>query len=379
MKALPQESASVSTGQSSGRVGSSGAVVGAACGLLAAALFGASAPIAKHLLRDFSPVLLAGILYSGAALALWGHRVVRGTGPEARLSRGDTLRLTLVVVSGGIVAPVLMLLGLQRLSSLSGSLLLNLEAPLTVLVAVVLFKEHVGRYATVAIALILVGAAALKFEAGAMRGDTFGVLFIVGACFCWAIDNNVTQRLTLKDPFAIVRTKATVAGATNLVLGLALANGHSALLTQPAMLVAALMLGAASYGASVVLDAYALRLLGAAREAAYFATAPFVGVIVAIVFFGEVLAIYQLLAMASMAVGVWFLLRENHAHEHTHEAIEHEHLHIHDDHHQHVHAPGTALTTPHSHPHVHARLVHSHPHLPDAHHRHSHGTGDARG
>lgn len=355
-----------------GRPTGSSAAMGAVCGLLAAALFGASAPIAKRLLSSFSPVLLAGILYSGAALALWAHRVVRGTNREARLSRSDMLQLVLVVVCGGVVAPVLMLLGLERLSSLSGALLLNLEAPLTVLVAVALFKEHVGRYAAIAIALIFVGAVALKLEAGRMSGDPLGVLLISGACVCWAIDNNMTQRLTLKDPFALVRTKVTVAGATNLLLGLALASNHRALLGRPTMLLAALLLGAASYGVSVVLDAYALRLLGAAREAAYFATAPFVGVIVAIVFFGEALAIYQLLAMASMAAGVWFLLRENHAHEHTHDALEHDHVHVHDAHHQHVHAPGTPLTTPHSHPHVHTHLVHSHPHLPDAHHRHSH-------
>lgn len=342
---------------------------GAALGLGAAALFGLSAPAAKLLLGEVSPVLLAGLLYLGAALGLWSYRMVAPASREAGLRRADLPKLGIVVLSGGILGPVLMLLGLSRVSGLTGSLLLNLEAALTVLLALALFREHLGRDGVLAVVLIFGGALLLKLEPGAMSADTLGVLLLAGACACWAIDNNLTQRLSLRDPFAIVRVKTLVAGVTNTVIAL-FALGADLPAARYAAL--AMLLGCLSYGVSVVLDAYALRFVGAAREAAYFATAPFVGALASIAFLGDPLRWYELPAMAAMVLGVIFLLRERHAHEHEHELLEHEHLHEHDLHHRHQHSPSDPPGSVHSHAHRHEPTRHEHPHVPDAHHRHRH-------
>lgn len=342
---------------------------GAALGLAAAALFGLSAPVAKLLLGQIAPVLLAGLLYLGAAVGLWVHRAIARPTREAPLGRSDVWRLGFVVLSGGIAGPVLMLLGLARVTGLTGSLLLNLEAPFTVLLAVLLFREHLGRYAAIAAVLIVSGAFVLKLEPGSLGADTAGVLLLAAACACWAVDNNLTQRLSLKDPFAIVRVKTLVAGLANATLGLVVTAGA---LPPWQFVLGALVLGSLSYGVSVVLDAFALRLIGAAREAAYFATAPFVGALASVVLLGDGLRWHDGLAMAMMALGVGFLLRERHSHEHGHDELEHEHLHEHDDHHRHEHGPEVPLGEPHSHAHRHAPLVHDHPHVPDAHHRHRH-------
>lgn len=342
---------------------------GAAFGLAAAALFGLSAPMAKVLLGAVSPVLLAGLLYLGAAVGLGVHRTFRPSTTEARLGRHDIPRLAGVVLSGGILAPVLMLFGLQRVTALTGSLLLNLEAPFTVLLAVVLFREHLGRFAGGAAIFILGGAVVLKLEPGALGADTGGVILLAAACLCWALDNNLTQRLSLRDPFAIVRVKAFAAGVANTTLGLFVAGGQ---MPMAKYVVGALLLGSLSYGVSVVLDAYALRMIGAARESAYFATAPLVGVLAAVAFLGNSLHWYDVAAICSMGIGVALLLRERHDHFHAHEGIEHEHLHEHDEHHQHEHGTEELIGEAHSHPHRHASLAHDHPHVPDAHHRHRH-------
>ncbi len=344
-------------------------VRGAALGLAAAASFGLSAPLAKLLLASISPVLLAGLLYLGAAAGLWLHRLARPSTKEAQLSRADVPKLAAVVAAGGILGPLLMLLGLSRVTGLAGSLLLNLEAPFTVLLAVVFFREHLGRYAAAAAAFILGGALVLKLQPGALGADTAGVALLAAACLCWAIDNNLTQRLSLRDPFAIVRVKTLVAGVFNTALGLILARGQ---LPRGEYVVGALVLGSFSYGVSVVLDAYALRLVGAVREAAYFATAPFIGALGALVLLREPLRWFDAAAMGSMGVGVVLLLRERHSHVHAHDALNHEHLHQHDEHHRHEHGPDDPAGEPHNHRHQHVRLVHDHPHLPDAHHRHGH-------
>lgn len=340
---------------------------GAGYGLLAAALFGLSTPLAKRLLGQIEPQMLAGLLYLGAGLGLTLWRWVRPPSEEAPVQRADLGPLAGVVLAGGLVAPVLMLIGLGRVSGLVGSLLLNLEAPFTIMLAL-LFGEHLGRYGAMAAVCVVAGAGLLKLQPGGLGADGWGVLALAGACLCWAIDNNLTQRLSMRDPFAVVRIKTLAAGSINLALALLL-GAHW---PSGPVLLAALALGCVSYGVSVVLDAFALRLIGAAREAAFFATAPFVGAVASAGLLGDRLHASDGLAMGVMGLGVVLLLRERHGHVHRHEVIDHEHAHTHDEHHQHVHGPGDPPGDKHSHAHRHAPLQHDHAHVSDLHHRHKH-------
>jgi drug/metabolite transporter (DMT)-like permease len=335
-------------------------------GLAAAVSFGISAPLAKRFLNDVEPQMLAGLLYIGAfvALAALGRRSER----EARIGRSDLPRLASMVVAGGVVAPVLLLLGLERVSGITGSLLLNLEGVFTITIGVAVFHEHLPTRSWLAAAAIFAGAVVLGLGPGGATGDWIGLLLIAAACVGWGIDNNLTQSLTVRDPLSIVRIKAGVAGATNVLIAFAL--GES--LPGGTVLLGVLALGGVAYGVSVYLDALALRALGAAREAAVFAVAPFAGALLAPFVLPESFGIQEVAAGALMAVGVAVLVGERHDHEHAHELLEHEHVHVHDEHHQHEHALGTALGEPHSHPHRHEPLTHRHPHVSDVHHRHSH-------
>jgi drug/metabolite transporter (DMT)-like permease len=335
-------------------------------GLAAAVSFGVSAPLAKRLLADVSPAMLAGLLYVGAfiALSLCGRR----GRAEARLRRADTPRMALMTAAGGILAPVLLLLGLDRVTGVAGSLLLNLEGPLTILIGVAIFREHLSRQAMTGALVIFGGAFVLGVGTGAVHADWLGVLLIAAACAAWALDNNLTQVLTIRDPRAIVRIKTGVAGSFNVALALAIGE-H---LPNLDVLAGALALGAVSYGLSVYLDALALRSLGAAREAAVFAVAPFVGALLAPFVLPETLAVRDVAAGVLMAVGVVLLLRERHEHTHAHDPIDHDHLHVHDDHHQHTHEADIDAAEPHAHTHHHDPLTHAHPHVSDIHHRHRH-------
>jgi drug/metabolite transporter (DMT)-like permease len=193
-------------------------------------------------------------------------------------------------------------------------------------------------------------------------------MLLGGACLAWATDNNLTQRLSHRDPLDLVRWKTLAAGACNLVVAVALGEALPTYVT----IAIALTIGAVSYGLSIVLDTYALRLLGAAREAALFATAPFLGALAALPLLHEHFSTGAGAAAILMSIGVALLLSERHAHEHTHEPLEHEHVHEHDEHHQHAHEPGQSTESPHSHLHRHEPITHAHPHVSDAHHRHRH-------
>jgi len=349
--------------------GRDGQVAGALFGLGAAALFGVSLPLAKLLLPATGAVMLAALLYLGAGLGVTVLsallRDVRG-GRESGLRRADTPLLLGIVLSGAVIGPVLLLVGLHRLSALAASLLLNLEAPFTILLAVWFFRDHLGAIEIVAIGLIVGGALILTSAGSGFSGSWLGGAAVAGACLSWAIDNNLTQRLSIRDPLALVRVKAL--SAAPISFGLALLAGE----TLPPLRQTGygMVLGFFSYGVSIVLAVRSLRLLGAAREAAYFATGPFIGALAAAGLLGERLGARELFAMTAMAAGVVVLLRAVHEHTHTHEALEHDHAHVHDEHHAHEH--DGPISEPHAHPHRHAPLTHAHPHVPDVHHRHRH-------
>jgi len=339
--------------------------------LASAALFGASTPLAKLLLGAVDPWLLAGVLYLGAGLGLalvrpWLRRLGEGA-EEAPLRRTDLPWLAAVVLFGGVLGPVLLMLGLARTGAAAAALLLNLESLATLAIAWLIFRENVDRRIFLGAVAILVGAAVLSWS-GKQVGLNRGALLVTGACLCWGIDNNLTRKLSAADPVQIAMVKGLIAGPVNLLL--ALAQGASLPAVGP--LLGALLVGFLGYGASLALFILALRHLGTARTGAYFATAPFVGALLAIPLFGEPVTPLLLAAGGLMGLGVWLHLTERHEHEHRHEPLAHEHPHVHDEHHRHRHGPSDPPGEPHTHRHRHARLVHRHPHFPDLHHRHEH-------
>jgi len=324
------------------------------------------------MLPEAGPLLIAGLLYLGAGLGLLAFEILdyRSSATSRRESPvgpADRWLLAGMILCGGILGPVCMLWGLQRVSAVLGSLLLNLEAPFTIALALLLFREHLGRRELTGALLIAIAAAILQFRPEELRPDVWGFLAIASACLWWAIDNNLSQRVSLRDPIIVTRIKTLGAGIC--MVSMAILGGQT--FPSPTILVAALLLGVLSYGLSLVLDMQALRLLGAAREAGFFATAPFVGAIAAVPIFGESWGTTEMVASFIMAGGVLLLLREHHHHIHVHEEVEHAHVHMHDVHHQHEHAEG-AVEEPHAHVHRHVPLIHDHPHVSELHHRHEH-------
>jgi drug/metabolite transporter (DMT)-like permease len=335
--------------------------------LLSAILFGVSAPLSKLLLGVIEPQLLAGLLYLGAGIGLaivHARGLVGLASEEAPLRRGDIPWLMLVIAFGGVLGPLLLLLGLSRTDAATGSLLLNLEGLATMAIAWVCFLENVDRRLLIGAMAILCGAAVLSWQGTSIAVNT-GALLIVAACVCWGIDNNLTRKLSAPDPVVIAMTKGFVAGLFNCVV----AWGRDVPMPPATLVASAGVLGFVSIGVSLVLFVLALRHLGTARTGAYFSLAPFIGAVVALGL-GEPLTIALATAGALMGVGLWLHLSERHEHEHVHEAMAHEHRHVHDEHHQHSH--DGRVTEPHSHWHEHVPLRHKHPHYPDLHHRHSH-------
>src|SRR5579875_376471 len=344
---------------------------GAALALLSALLFGVTTPLSKLLLGDTSPSLLAGFLYLGSGGGLLVFRLLRrasgARSSEAPLRAADLPWLAGLILVGGVIAPILLLLGLTRTPASTASLLLNLEGVFTIAIAWVIFRENVDRRIAVGALAILLGAALLSWQ-GHVDAIGWSAMAVAGACLGWALDSNLTRKISASDPMQIAMIKGLAAGAVNVALALVLGVAWPPLWA----IAAAAVLGFFGYGVSLTVYIAALRALGTARTAAYYSVSPFIGAVVAIALFGEPVTTVLLAAGALMAIGLYLHLAERHEQDHVHEAMEHEHRHVHDSHHHHHHDREVPAGESHTHVHSHARLVHRHPHYPDLHHRHSH-------
>lgn len=339
---------------------------GVPAALGAALLFGAGTPLAKWLLDAVSPWLLAGLLYLGSGLGLMLYRVLIQS-PAVRLPRNEMTWFAGAILAGGIVAPVLLMVGLTGMPASGASLLLNAEGVFTALLAWFVFKENFDRRIALGMGAIVAGAVVLSWPGEARLAGLWPMLAVLGACFAWGIDNNLTRKVSLTDATWIASVKGLVSGLVNLIIAFSLGASMPAL----SNLAGAMVVGFLAYGVSLALFVIGLRHLGTARTGAYFSVAPFFGSILALLM-GDLITNQLLIAGVLMAMGTWLHLTERHEHEHAHLEMEHDHEHVHDEHHLHDHDVPVKAGTKHRHLHWHKPLVHTHPHFPDAHHRHSH-------
>jgi len=338
--------------------------------VLAAILFGVSAPLSKMLLGNIEPVPLASFLYLGSGAGLFLYQVIKYAVSkeklkEASLKKKDVPWLLGSIIFGGVAAPIILMISLVRTPASTASLLLNFEGVATALIALLLFKENIGKSVGAAIVLITISSIILTWDLRNQWGFSIGAAGIIAACVCWGVDNNFTKKISFKNPFAIVTIKGFSAGLFSLVLSFLIKNQFPSY----TIIFGAMLLGFFSYGLSIVLFVLAMRSLGSARTSALFGTAPFIGAILSFILYKELPDLIFLIALPVMILGTVFLLKEKHNHMHFHEHLIHEHKHTHDDgHHNHIH--DNEISLPHSHIHEHKAIEHEHPHTPDIHHNH---------
>lgn len=333
--------------------------------VISAMLFGIATPFSKTLLAGLQTNQLAGLLYLGAAVCLFPLVLRRRLSGNAVFPRDGRNRRNLIgaVLFGGIIGPVLLLIGLKHALAVSVSMWLNFEAVATALLAFLLFREHLGKWTWLGNAGVVLAGLLLNFGQG--WGGWIGLICVTGACIAWGLDNNFTAVIDGISPEDSTFWKGLIAGTTNLTIGLLFFDWHVG-----TDWIWALLLGGLSYGASIVLYIRAAHGLGATRAQMIFSSAPFFGVMVSVLWLGEGLSLLQSASALILVGSIAAMFLDRHDHSHEHETVTHEHEHRHGDgHHEHVHTD-SATGLAHAHVHEHVPVIHTHPHWPDLHHRH---------
>lgn len=340
---------------------------------LAAVCYGVSSPLSKLLLTEISPAFLAALLYLGAGTGMAAvsflariFKKKKIAKSEAPITRSDFPYLA-VMVALDIAAPILLMFGLNLAVPANVSLLNNFEIVATTIIALVIFKESIGKRMWFAVVLITIACILLSFEGADTLRFSIGSLFVIGACICWGFENNCTRKLSGKNPAHIVIIKGIGSGIGALIVAFA-AND---VVWNPLYIGLSLLLGFFAYGLSVFFYVKAQRDLGAARTSAFYAVAPFIGVTLSFIIFWEGLSWLFAAALAVMLAGAYLTVSEKHKHTHSHEPVTHEHRHNHTDGH-HTHTHEGAVKGEHSHEHTHEPVTHEHVHTPDLHHTHAH-------
>lgn len=212
---------------------------------------------------------------------------------------------------------------------------------------------------------------------------------MVGACAFWGLDNNLTQRISIRDARQIVAVKGLLGGMVSLAVAAGIGGfGH----WTSTRVLAACIVGAVSFGLSVVLFVRGLRRLGVLQTGILFSLAPGFAAALCWIFLGDRIAAAELVALGVMTAGALLLVQDGHEHWHTHAPIQHAHEHDHDEHHRHEHDPDEHNRherdpdehnrherdrenlghESHDHEHRHEAVAHGHGHVHDVHHRHRH-------
>ena len=271
---------------------------------LAAALYAINAPFSKILLTYMSPTLMAGFLYIGAGLGMCVIAAFRAGrerfNSSERITRDD-VPYVLAMIILDIAAPIFLLLGLSYTTAANVSLLNNFEIVATALIALMVFKERISARLWLGIGFVVFSCAILSFEDISSFDFSIGSVFVLLACICWGIENNCTRRLSSKDPMQIVLLKGIFSGMGSIIIGLCIGER----ITLIWSVFAVLIVGFVAYGLSIFFYVYAQRMLGAARTSAYYAIAPFIGVLLSFAIFRDMPDISYFIALFIMLIGAW--------------------------------------------------------------------------
>jgi drug/metabolite transporter (DMT)-like permease len=343
-------------------------VISVLIGLLAGFLFGVATPLSKIILSQLNGFQLAGLLYVGAALTFIPFVIKHKKVEFIALKRsGKKKHLIGIIVFGGILGPLFLMIGLKTANAMSVSIWLNMELIATAILGVLLFKDHLDRFAVIGVLLTLCAGIIISTQESA-SGFVSG-LFILLACISWGFDNHLTAIIDGVSPQTITFLKGLFGGMTNLMIGMFLSGWQIQINYIPA----ALLIGIFSYGISIVLYVTSAQNLGATRSQILFSSAPFWGILTAFLFLGEPIILITSISFFLLVLGLIFTNLAAHGHKHSHESAIHIHMHSHDDgHHEHTHSAGDENRTTHSHLHEHSKYIHAHKHYPDMHHRHEH-------
>jgi len=285
-----------------------------------ALLFGISSTLNKIVLENVHPTVIAGMIYFIGGVFLFGVHfsplskkiltLFESPEIEPKITTRDFRILAFVILCGSVVAPLLLLNGLNQTTAINTSLLLNAESLFTALIAFVFLSERGTKKEYFGIAMLLIGVVFVttngEFQRLTLTENIAGNLLIVGACLFWGIDNNLSRFLSKKrDIILITGLKCLIGGLALLAIAFVIGVPFSIpLISIPYLL----SVGAFSIAFSILLFLFALRKIGSMRTGVIYSMSSLFGAVLAFLILREPFTFIQLFAGAIMLLGIYVLI-----------------------------------------------------------------------
>lgn len=275
--------------------------------IAAAVFYALNVPCSKLLLDKTGPAFMAAFLYLGAGIGVGAMYLAhyKHEPSSERLEKKD-MPYTVGMVLLDIIAPILLMIGVNIGSASNASLLGNFEIVATTIIALFIFKEKVTGKLRAAIGLITISSIILSFGGEDSFSFSLGSLFVIGATACWGLENNCTRSISEKSTYQIVTIKGFGSGTGSLIVALVIGEKSP----EPKYILPAIVLGFVAYGLSIFTYIRAQKDLGAAKTGAYYAIAPFIGALLSFVFLRESLTAAYPVALTVMIIGTVFVISD---------------------------------------------------------------------
>ena len=278
--------------------------------LFAAALFGSVFTLAKLPLATVDPLALSAVIYLIAGLGLI---------PFAKASfKLDTSReyyyLAIVTIFGAVVAPLLLLYGLQQTDASDAAILTNGEIVFTIVLSSIFFgeKPH-GKVGLAAVILVVSGlfiaTTNLKLSESILEFNA-GNLMILGSMFMWAIDNNVSRKFTQSvNPAKIAMLKSLCGGLIMLAAALTLGKWDAIADIDPNLWLIIVGMSISGFGGALLLFLQGIKRIGTIKTMSVFSTTPIFGIVIAAIALGESITVFQGIATGLIILGILLVSR----------------------------------------------------------------------
>jgi drug/metabolite transporter (DMT)-like permease len=273
--------------------------------VIAAALYALSIPISKILLDYVPSIMMAAFLYIGAGVGMFfviaGKKLLNLKRKEEHLSKKE-IPYIMILIFFDIAAPISLMFGLKLTTASNASLLNTFEIVITSLIALFIFKTKIHPRVWIGIALITVSTIILSLKDVSGLSFSYGSLLVLLSCILWGFENNITKKISGKNPKEIVMIKDIFAGFGSLIIALSFGERTGAY----AAILITMLLGFVAYGLSSMAYIYSQRRLGAPKASLYYAVAPFIGVIFSFLIFRDKIGVIYIISLVIMLIGAWF-------------------------------------------------------------------------
>lgn len=285
-------------------------------------LFGFTFSMAKQPLENVDPIVLSAIVYPISFAAL-----IPITKSSFKIgNKEDFLDILVISILGGVLAPILLFYGLERIDASEAVILTNAQIIFTVLLSSLFFGEKpngIIGYSGIIIVFVGLFVATTELDtSGSLFKYEPGKIMIVGAMLVWAIDNNISRRLTKRStiwPAKIAMLKFLIGGI--ILFGIATiaveessSSFHSRLqiidsllLIKPSEWLIIIAVSLFGFAGALSLLLESLKRIGTIRTMMIFSLTPIFGIVAANIVHAESISILEAIATGIIIIGIFMV------------------------------------------------------------------------